>query len=68
MTTSCRAFKDLLEELVAVGHLGEYIDKQKTPAEQQGEVPRPYLRTINVIHGVTSWQDEDRRQTKISQL
>ena len=68
MTTSCRAFKDLLEELVAAGHLGEYIDQQKTPAERQDEVSRPYLHIINVIHGVASRQDEDRRQTEISQL
>ena len=31
-------------------------------------MPRPDLRTINVIHGVASRQDEDRRQTEISQL
>ena len=68
MTTSCRASKDFLEELVAAGHLGEYIDRQKTPVEQQSEVPRPDLRTINVIHGVASRQDEDHRQTEISQL
>ncbi|XP_028096370.1 uncharacterized protein LOC114296277 [Camellia sinensis] len=63
MTQNCRALKQHLEDLVAVGHLQEYIDPDKVVTEQENPPPEPNAEhlprlVINVIHGTTGHERE----------
>ncbi|XP_028068900.1 uncharacterized protein LOC114271483 [Camellia sinensis] len=59
MTQNCRALKQHLEDLVAVGHLRDYIDQDKEVAEPGNPPPKPNIEhpprlIINVIHGTAT--------------
>ncbi|XP_028078611.1 uncharacterized protein LOC114280442 [Camellia sinensis] len=64
MTQNCKALKQHLEDLVAVGHLQDYIDSDKVVTEQGNPLPEsnvnyPPRLVINVIHGTTSHEREE---------
>ncbi|XP_028069368.1 uncharacterized protein LOC114271902 [Camellia sinensis] len=59
MTQNCRALKQHLEDLVAAGHLRDYIDQDKKVTEPGNLPPEPTIKhpprlIINVIHETTT--------------
>ncbi|XP_028092322.1 uncharacterized protein LOC114292536 [Camellia sinensis] len=73
MTQNCRALKQHLEELVAAGHLQEYIDPDKVVTEQENSPPKPNAEhlsrlVINVIHGTTGHEREETLQEEIAKV
>ncbi|XP_028076948.1 uncharacterized protein LOC114278999 [Camellia sinensis] len=71
MTQNCRALKQHLEDLVATGHLREYIDHDKEVAELGNPLPEaniehpPWL-IINVIHGTAAQESEESLKEEIA--
>ncbi|XP_058185757.1 uncharacterized protein LOC131302982 [Rhododendron vialii] len=53
LTTACKPFKAYLEQLVAEGHLNNFIDHEKTKAraERAENHTEEEVQTIHVIHG-----------------
>ncbi|XP_028098582.1 uncharacterized protein LOC114298252 [Camellia sinensis] len=71
MTQNCRALKQHLEDLVAVGHLRDYVDQDKAVAEQGNPPPEPNVEhpprlVINVIHGTTTQECEEALKEEIA--
>ncbi|XP_028058877.1 uncharacterized protein LOC114262710 [Camellia sinensis] len=63
MTQNCRALKQHLEDLVAAGHLRDYIDQDKEVTEPGNPLPEPNIEhpprlIINVIHGTATQEPE----------
>ncbi|XP_028076156.1 uncharacterized protein LOC114278338 [Camellia sinensis] len=64
MTQNCKALKQHLEDLVAAGHLWDYIDQDKEVTEpgnppQEPNIEHPPWLIINVIHGTTTQEPEE---------
>ncbi|XP_028101781.1 uncharacterized protein LOC114301076 [Camellia sinensis] len=73
MTQNCRALKQHLEDLVAVGHLRDYIDQDKAVTEQGNLLPEPNIEypswlVIDIIHGTTSHEREEALQEEITKV
>ncbi|XP_028055973.1 uncharacterized protein LOC114260114 [Camellia sinensis] len=71
MTQNCRALKQHLEDLVAAGHLRDYIDQDKEVSEQgnpplEPNVERPPRLIINVIHGTATQESDKALKEKIT--
>ncbi|XP_028123578.1 uncharacterized protein LOC114320714 [Camellia sinensis] len=71
MTQNCRVLKQHLEDLVAAGHLRDYIDQDKVVAEprnppQEPNNEHPPRLVINVIHGTTTQKREEALEEEIA--
>ncbi|XP_028081084.1 uncharacterized protein LOC114282575 [Camellia sinensis] len=71
MTQNYRALKQHLEDLVAAGHLRDYIDQDKAVAEsgnppQEPNNEHPPRLVINVIHGTTTQKCEEALEEEIA--
>ncbi|XP_028096873.1 uncharacterized protein LOC114296745 [Camellia sinensis] len=71
MTQNCRALKQHLEDLVAAGHLRDYINQDKAVAELGNPPPEtnnkhPARLIINVIHGTAAQEPEEALKEEIT--
>ncbi|XP_028118148.1 uncharacterized protein LOC114315745 [Camellia sinensis] len=71
MTQNCRALKQHLEDLVAAGHLRDYIDQDKEVAELGNPPPEPNIEhpprlIINMIHGTATQESEEALKEEIA--
>ncbi|XP_028093001.1 uncharacterized protein LOC114293164 [Camellia sinensis] len=71
MTQNCRALKQYLEDLVAAGHLRDYIDQDKEVAELGNLPPEPNIEhpprlIINVIHGTATQESDEALKEEIA--
>ncbi|GMP23633.1 hypothetical protein CsSME_00001160 [Camellia sinensis var. sinensis] len=71
MTQNCRALKQHLEDLVAAGHLRDYIDQDKEVTEPGNPLPKPNIEhpprlIINVIHGTATQEPEETLREEIA--
>ncbi|XP_028082590.1 uncharacterized protein LOC114283911 [Camellia sinensis] len=71
MTQNCRALKRHLEDLVAVGHLRDYIDQDKAVTKSGNPPPEPNTEhpprlIINVIHGTATQESEETLKEEIA--
>ncbi|XP_028089529.1 uncharacterized protein LOC114289894 [Camellia sinensis] len=71
MIQNYRALKQHLEDLVAVGHLRDYIDQDKAVAEPGNPPPEPNIEhpprlVINVIHGTMTQEREKALKEEIA--
>ncbi|XP_028053621.1 uncharacterized protein LOC114257987 [Camellia sinensis] len=71
MAQNCRALKQHLEDLVAAGHLRDYIDQDKEVTELRNPPPEPNIEhpprlIINVIYGTTTQESEETLKEEIA--
>ncbi|XP_028120889.1 uncharacterized protein LOC114318231 [Camellia sinensis] len=71
MTQNYRALKQHLEDLVAAGHLRDYVDQDKEVTELGNPPPEPNIEhpprlIINVIHGTTTQESEEALKEEIA--
>ncbi|XP_028090125.1 uncharacterized protein LOC114290417 [Camellia sinensis] len=71
MAQNCRALKQHLENLVAAGHLRDYIDQDKEVTELGNPPPEPNTEhppqlIINVIHGTATQGREEALKEEIA--
>ncbi|XP_028088139.1 uncharacterized protein LOC114288747 [Camellia sinensis] len=71
MTQNCRALKQHLEDLVATGHLRDYIDQDKEVAELGKPLPKPNVEhpprlIINVIHRTATQESDEALKEEIA--
>ncbi|XP_028092012.1 uncharacterized protein LOC114292292 [Camellia sinensis] len=71
MTQNCRALKQHLEDLVATGHLRDYIDQDKEVNELGNPSPEPNMEhpprlIINVIHGTATQESKEALKEEIA--
>ncbi|XP_028090903.1 uncharacterized protein LOC114291074 [Camellia sinensis] len=71
VVTNCRALKQHLEDLVAAGHLRDYIDQYKEVTEPGNPPPEPNTEhpprlIINVIHGTATQGCEEALKEEIA--
>ncbi|XP_028069058.1 uncharacterized protein LOC114271654 [Camellia sinensis] len=71
MTQNCRALKQHLEDIVAAGHLRDYIDQDKKVTEPGNPPPEPNIEhpprlIINVIHRTTTQEPEETLREEIA--
>ncbi|XP_028072593.1 uncharacterized protein LOC114274814 [Camellia sinensis] len=71
MTQNCMALKQHLKDLVAVGHLQDYIDQDKEVAEPGNPPPEPNIEhpprlITNVIHGTATQEPEETLKGEIA--
>ncbi|XP_028094910.1 uncharacterized protein LOC114294911 [Camellia sinensis] len=71
MTQNCRALKQHLEDLVAAGHLKDYIDQDKEVTELGNPLPEPNIEhpprlIINMIHGTATQESEEALKEEIA--
>ncbi|XP_028066703.1 uncharacterized protein LOC114269577 [Camellia sinensis] len=71
MTQNCRALKQHLEDLVAAGHLRDYIDQDKEVAELGNLLPEPNVEhpprlIINVIHETVIQESDEELKEEIA--
>ncbi|XP_028059052.1 uncharacterized protein LOC114262836 [Camellia sinensis] len=71
MTQNCKALKQHLEDLVATGHLRDYIDQDKEVAELGNPPPEPNIEhpprlIINVIHGTATQESKEALKEEIA--
>ncbi|XP_028056990.1 uncharacterized protein LOC114260982 [Camellia sinensis] len=71
MTQNCRALKQHLEDLVASGHLQDYIDQDEEVTEPGNPPPEPNIEhpprlIINVIHGAATQEPEETLREEIA--
>ncbi|XP_028111216.1 uncharacterized protein LOC114309629 [Camellia sinensis] len=70
-TQNCRALKQHLEDLVAAGHLRDYIDQDKAVTKPGNPPPElniehPPRLIINVIHGIVTQEREGALKGEIA--
>ncbi|XP_028118786.1 uncharacterized protein LOC114316316 [Camellia sinensis] len=73
MTQNCKALKQHLGDLVAAGHLRDYIDQDKEVTEQGNPPPEPNIEhpprlIINVIHGTATQEPEETLREEIAKV
>ncbi|XP_028121001.1 uncharacterized protein LOC114318332 [Camellia sinensis] len=71
MTQNCKVLKQHLEDLVAAGHLRDYVDQDKAVAEQGNPLPKsnvehPPRLVINVSHGTITQKREEALKEEIA--
>ncbi|XP_028089000.1 uncharacterized protein LOC114289464 [Camellia sinensis] len=71
MTQNYRALKQHLEDLVAAGHLRDYINQDKEVAELGNLPPEPNVEhpprlIINVIHGIATQESDEALKEEIA--
>ncbi|GMP73858.1 hypothetical protein CsSME_00031461 [Camellia sinensis var. sinensis] len=71
MTQNCRALKQHLEDLMAAGHLKDYIDQDNEMTEPGNPPPEantehPPRLIINVIHGTAIQESEEALKEEIA--
>ncbi|XP_028055939.1 uncharacterized protein LOC114260081 [Camellia sinensis] len=71
MTQNYRALQQHLEDLVAAGHLRDYIDQDKEVTEPGNPLPEPNIEhpprlIINVIHGTATQELEETLREEIA--